>query len=110
MVRRSADRKQSNLPAVPRLRVQNILDLWSDEHQEAVEAVAHHLARAPCRRDTALDVLLRMSDGALEKMISPVTGSALAISLWDLATPRSLMGAIRKCISCSRLDINTVSE
>jgi hypothetical protein len=51
-----------------------------------------------------------MSDGALEKMISPVTGSALAISLWDLATPRSLMGTIRKFISCYILDKKTVSK
>lgn len=57
-----------------------------------------------------LDVLFRMSDGALEKMISPVTGSALAISLWDLATPRSLIGTIRKFTSCSILDKKTVSR
>ena len=37
--------------------------------------------QAPCRRDAVLDALLRMSDVALEKMISPFTGSALAIFL-----------------------------
>jgi len=57
-----------------------------------------------------LDVLLRMSDGELAKMISPFTGSAQAISLFVLATPRSLMGTIRKSIADSILDKKTVSE
>ena len=65
--------------------------------------------QAPCRRDAVLAVLFKRSDGALKKMISPLTGSALAISLFDLATPRFLMGTIRKCIACSILDKKTVS-
>ncbi|WP_237881836.1 hypothetical protein [Pseudomonas sp. PGPR40] len=112
---------QLNLPAIPRLCVQNTIDFFQTAQREAERCHAGQssIKKRPKRwritwpgavsqRCGIGCSLQKVRWGAGENDIALI-GSALAISLFDLATPRSLIGTIRKCISCSILDKKPVS-